>query len=223
MTGLAIVIPVEIICVACSPPLFCKAEVLRMEGGTCEVRLLQPEGRLEVGHRLILDCWGNDRLRILGQVRAIDAERVEIDIRNSLPPDKRAYPRLFGGIEVRYKAVPRETWSEVSSAWLAGEAPAPDATWQTPDPFMDFSVSGLKFEGPAPFVGGDFLLVELKVPLEDQAHRTTARVVRVDPLPTESESDSVSHMQVAIHFLDLTRPTAEALVRFTLHLQEALL
>lgn len=225
MTESYVAIPVELICVACSPPLFGKADLIDMEPSSCILRLAEPETPLQKGFHVIIDCWGNDRMRILGQVTEIEQDRVFVAIRKSMAPDKRIFPRLYGGIEIRYRHVDKERWEEASRSWMAGEPDTAPEEWLAPDPFMDFSVSGLKFEGPGDFASDECLLVELKVPLDEELRRATARVVRVDLASPQADPATrrAGPNQIAIHFLELPLKTAESLVRFTLHLQEALL
>jgi hypothetical protein len=110
------------------------------------------------------------------------------------------------------------------------DGPAREGEWWEPDPFMDFSGSGLKFEDRLHCEAGDLVLLELSIPPAETLWRATARVVRVEPIEREGVEDAdpatgdrePTH-RVAIEFIDLPQEAAEALAAFTLKIQGALL
>jgi hypothetical protein len=218
-------IPVEVICVSCTPPIFARGRLRSRSIDRCTVELVAPAPRLVRGLRVIIDCGPAGPGRILGQVESTDGTLVTLGSHKTIPFDKRSFPRLYGGIQLRYRVVPADRWEHAARDWMLGFPDgAPEEEWRVPDPFMDFSVSGLKFEGPAGAAQNDLLLVEMRVPGDDLARRATARVVRVDPLPpTGDEPKPAGYVQTAVHFLDLPQGSAEALVRFTLQLQQVLM
>jgi hypothetical protein len=95
---------------------------------------------------------------------------------------------------------------------------------------MDFSGSGLKFEDQERCAAGDTLLLELSVPPSDVWFRATAVVVRLLPIPPEEremtergdDGPAPTH-QVAVHFTNLPAEAVEALMEFTLRVQDALI
>jgi|WetSurMetagenome_2_1015567.scaffolds.fasta_scaffold610952_1 hypothetical protein len=218
-------IPVEVICVTSSPPIFAQGRMWESNKELCRVDLSAPEPRLVKGLRVIVDCGDQGPGRILGQVERSEGTLLVVTTNKIIPPDKRVFPRLYGGIQLRYRVVSASRWDRVSRDWMAGFAdPAPASDWIVPDPFMDFSVSGLKFEGPQDCGPDDLMLVEMQVPGDDLPRRATARVMRVDPLPLDHDDPKTTGFrQIAVAFVDLPQGAAEALVRFTLQIQEVMM
>jgi len=138
---------------------------------------------------------------------------------------------MYGGIHVRYRVLAAGEGEEAASAWAAGgDAPGEGGAWREPDPFMDFSGTGLRFEDQLHCKREDRMIIELRLPSSEDLWRATARVVRVDTLRTEDfeargEQKPVSAPthQIAVQFVDLPADATEALTAFGMRIQDALL
>lgn len=224
-------VPVEIICLSVSPPLIRKGRVSCQGDGPCEVVLEEPEPRLEAGMRVVLDGGPGRDLRIKGLVKGMEGLCLRIETERVVPPDKRSFPRMYGGIHVRYRVLAADEGEKEAAAWMAGGDPSgEEGVWREPDPFMDFSGTGLRFEGQLHCKREDRILVELRLPSSEDLWRATARVVRVDPIRTEDieARDEMKPVpapthQIAVEFVDLPADAAEALTAFGMRIQDALL
>ena len=224
-------VPVEMICLSVSPPVIRNGRVTCQGEGPCEVVLEEPEPRLEPGMRVVLDGGPDRDLRIKGLVTGVEGPRLRVQLERVVPPDKRSFPRMYGGIHVRYRVLAAGQGDEGASAWVAGgDEPAGGGVWREPDPFMDFSGTGLRFEDQLHCRPEDRLLIELRLPSSEDLWRATARVVRVDPIRSddlggreEKEPASVPTHQIAVEFLEMPADATEALTEFGMRIQDALL
>lgn len=224
-------VPVEVVCLSVSPPVIRKGRVTCQGKGPCEVVLEAPEPRLAPGMRLVLDGGPDRRFRIKGLIAEAEGNRLRVDTERVVPPDKRSFPRMYGGIHLRYRVLaPGETEKDFA-AWLAGaDLQGREGGWREPDPFMDFSGTGLRFEDELHCGQDDHVLIELRLPAAEHAWRTAARVVRVDPIRPddwkrgeEADQEQARTHQIAVEFIDLPADATEALTEFAMRIQEALL
>ena len=125
--------------------------------------------------------------------------------------DKRDFPRLHAGLPVRYRAAS----DTEASQWIAGEPVGGE--WVEPDPYMNFSVGGLRFECDSEIASGDLLIIELRVGESSPLWRTTGRVIRTF---AATDHDGCS---VAVSFEHLPADALNALSELTLQIQESLL
>ena len=125
--------------------------------------------------------------------------------------DKRDFPRLHAGLPIRY----RIATDEEARLWIAGEPVG--GAWVEPDPYMNFSVGGLRFECPEGVPERALLLMELRVGDTSPLWRTTGRVIRVFSA-TEHAGCSV-----AVSFEHLPTDALNALSDLTLQIQDSLL
>jgi hypothetical protein len=223
--------PVEIVCLSVTPPVIRKARATFPGEGPCEVVLEEPEPRLEPGMRVVLDGGPGRGVRIKGRIAAIEGNRLRVETERVVPPDKRSFPRMFGGIHVRYRVLAEGEIGELGSAWVSGAAaPGKEGEWREPDPFMDFSGTGLRFEDQLHCRTKDLLLIELAVPSSEDRWHGTARVVRVDPIGPEDlegrdeeERKRAPTHQIAVEFVELPTEATEAITSFAMRIQDALL
>jgi hypothetical protein len=146
---------------------------------------------------------------------------VEISKETVHQRDMRDFPRLWAGLPIRYQnAAQSGTDTEaVRSAWNAGAAT--DGVWYTPDPYMNFSVGGLRFNAPPSVKESDVLLIELCLVEGGTTWRTTGKVMRVfDDL---HETDQGPQNSVAVAFIDLPSDALDELSNLTLQIQDTLL
>jgi hypothetical protein len=218
-------VPVEVLSLASDPPLILSGRVTCRDEGTCDVLLDQAEHGFAEGMKVIVDAGEATELRVVGTIGLVQDNLIHVESRTLVRRDKRIFPRTYGGIRLRYMVVP----PQAVAAWIE-HGTAPDGTWCEPDPFMDFSGSGLKFEDVERCKAEDSLLLELRIPPEEDWFRASARVVRLFPIPPEevesAERDPgqlVPTHQIAVHFEVLPSEAVEALMAFTLRVQDALI
>jgi len=125
--------------------------------------------------------------------------------------DKRDFPRLHAGLPIRY----RPASDTEASQWVAGEPVGGE--WLEPDPYMNFSVGGLRFECNSEVASGDLLIIELRVGDSGPLWRTTGRVIRIFAASEDAKCS------VAVSFEHLPTDALNALSELTLQIQESLL
>lgn len=224
-------VPVEILCLSVTPPVIRRGRVTCPGKGPCEVVLEEAEPRLEPGMRVVLDGGPDRPFRIKGLIANAEGASLRIETERVVPPDKRSFPRMYGGVHIRYRVLGPGEADKGASAWLSGEEmPGGEGEWREPDPFMDFSGTGLRFEDRHPCKPEDRMLIELRLPSSKDSWRTTARVVRVDPIRSdeleaggEVGKDPAPTHQIAVQFLDIPPEATEALTEFAMRIQDALL
>ena len=181
---------------------------------------------LEVGTRLVLNLRDGHRRRVTATIRERAGAHVRAEEHRATAPDNRTYPRLAGGVPLRYRAADPQRLDAEVDHWMSGQDDtAPPSAWRTPDPFMNFSVTGLRFDDEALVEEGETLLCELGVPGSEERWRAAARVVRVLPLePGEQELASTGRSathSVAVHFIALPPDAGDALTHYAIRLQRA--
>jgi hypothetical protein len=154
--------------------------------------------------------------RVIAAVASLVGQRLVADIRRVGGGDKREYPRVDGALHLCYRL---GATLESAEGWLAGGTPPGEE--HTPDPFMNLSVTGIQFEDVATCREGDLLLVEFKVPGEGRAWRCAASVVRVLPIPPDERDTTIpATHRIAVNLLRIPPEGAEALLRYTIRLQD---
>jgi len=222
--GQPISVPLEVVCTTLVPPVIAHGRVTHYDGESYDCSLEDPVPPLERGSQVILDMTAARAPRVIATVSEIQGTRFCFIQKSVNPPDKRVFPRLYGNVDLRYRKVASESDAAVG-AWLAGGLEeAGEHQWREPDPFMNFSVTGLKFDDSGVCEPNDTLLCQFKVPTSDVSYRATARVIRVDPIEDELEDDPnpTSH-SIALEFLEMPKEGREALSEFTLLIQGVLL
>lgn len=206
--------PVELTCPTSDPPVHMSATMIEYDGEACIIRTPEPV-LLPLGARAVLTS-DREGIRILGKVMDTDGFEVRLDVIRVVRKDKRDYPRMNGGIDMRYRVVGPNESTRAEQAWLRGfEDVSSDHVWHRPHPFMNFSGSGIRFRDDVPCAADDTLLLEMTVPTGDEKYRATARVVRVFP------HISGEGYAIAVQFRRLPKDAIDALRQFTLDLQIA--
>jgi len=220
----------QVLCLSTTPPLIKTARVVRCEAGGMELDLDDPDAGFQEGLHVVLAGAEEAPFRVMGVVTGLDGRRLRVKTDRVVESDKRDFPRIQGGISVRYRVLgPQDSPAHVD-AWIAGGDFPSQGAWRVPDPFMDFSGSGLRFDDRLTCSEGDRLLVELQVPPSGSRWRAAARVVRLSPIRQEEEEvlaadlpQGVPTHHIAVAFENLPAEATEALAAFTLRIQDALL
>lgn len=214
----------DIIALKAMPPLFGQGRVDFEGPSTCTVETPSDTSALKSGMDILIDASREAGCRLIGQVDKVAPGHLRVRILKVVPTDQRIYPRMWGGIDLRYIPLPKGTPEATLKEWLAG-GPL-EGTWYHPEPFMDFSASGLRFEHRATCAKDDIVLVEFRLPFRGETLRATSVVVRVAPLTAEEleEQDPTLEApathEIAIQFCEMGPGAIEALMDFTRRLQE---
>ena len=214
--------PVSIVHAASTPPLLVKGRCIAQEGDV--VTLEVPEGTVfPDGASLIVDFApeaGVTRAIVHPlESGAVAGGRMRAKVVRVPTPEKREYPRMNGGITLRYFVIKGDPVAG-TDAWMRGGA-AP-ATLFEPDPFMNFSVTGLAFDDLENCKDGDTLGFTITVPRADHTWRGACSVVRVWRIPVDERDDSIpATHRVAVHFTELPDDARAALKAHTEHIQDA--
>jgi len=219
----------QVLCLSATPPLIKTGRVVSCGAEELELDLEDPHAGFREGLHVVLAGGEETPFRIMGIVSGVQGRRLRLKTERVVDIDKRDFPRLQGGISVRYRRLGDAESGDAAQAWVAGEASPGEGEWQVPDPFMDFSGSGLRFEDRLCCSEGDLLLVEMQVPPSGNLWRATARVVRLTPIREQEETqqknagrNAPTH-HVAVAFEHVPREVVEALAAYTLRIQDALL
>jgi len=221
----------QVLCLSATPPLIKKARILHARDDGMELDLGDPEAALQEGMHVVLAGDAQVPFRIMGVVTSVKGSRVQVRAERRVESDKRDFPRLQGGLCVRYRVLGKREAPEAVEAWLAGGPPSPgEGPWNEPDPFMDFSSSGLRFDDRLICEVGDRVLLEMQVPPSGEKWRVAADVVRVTPVLREEAEDQDDEARkrgpthhIAVRFERLPGGASEALAAFALRIQDALL
>ena len=145
-----------------------------------------------------------------GRVLEASGDGVMVQVLGHHRPDRREFARAWGPVHVRYQTISEEGYELAAKRWLErGDGVA--RRWVQPDLFMNFSGSGLRFDGAEAVQPGDRALVGVRVPGDDREHRLTAVVVA-----GSGEADATT----ALHFLQASEGAIMALVEFAERIQE---
>jgi c-di-GMP-binding flagellar brake protein YcgR len=205
-------------CPTVSPPVHTSGTLLHYDGDSCRVELSEPDLDIPEESRTVLSLSGRYGLRILGVVESSEDNRLSLRVLRVQRKDKRDYPRMSGNVDMRYRTVQGTDNAQIQRMWLSGLSDANDPSpWYSPDPFMNFSGSGVRFRDAPTVEAEDQLLIELTIPSSEKSFRLIGTVVRVEP-GDESAEDDRTHF-VAVRFNELPSDATEALTRFTLELQ----
>jgi hypothetical protein len=212
--------PVDLVCTGGAIPFMASGHALFADGAWT-VHLDREVGHLNPGTAAILSFTDPDQPRIIGQVVEASGNRLLVAEKHKREREKRAYPRLVGGVPLRYRLLHRTEERAETLAWLSGDkSPLNRGEWITPDDLMNFSVTGLRFESDAEAEAGQVLLLDLGV----RGHgswRCTARVVRTFDAPPDGVPNG--SRSLAVSFEVIPTEAEEALTEMTLAIQDAML
>lgn len=219
--GQPISVPVEVICIGAPPLRVLRGHLRRYDRRTYDVELEDAGTEVPAGTRVVLNLRAAGGHRVRGVVSVSRRGRLQVHEQDVSPPEKRSFPRLLGAIPLRWCPAPSPVDHAAVARWLAGgAAPVPPDAWSEPDPLMNFSVTGLRFDDGRPATVGATVLLELGVADEPRRWRATGRVVRAErPV---SPADPEAPWTIAIEFVELPAGAREALTAYTLRRQQHL-
>jgi hypothetical protein len=231
--GKPISVSIDLVCTSLVPPMIARGRVTHYDGEAFELEVDEPVPPLNTGSQVILDFTDGDRPRVIAAVSEVQGRRIRVSEKSVSHRDKRAFPRLYGSVKLRYRKREDGESDTALTTWLSGGLEEAGPTWFKPDPFMNFSVTGLKFEDQETCANDDTLLLEFSVPTSNKTFRCQSRVARVAPIEPETSAfdhedsgelpgDIPTH-SVAVEFIDMPREGREALSEFTLLIQGVLL
>ena len=226
--GQPISVPVEVVCTSLVPPVIVHGRITHYDGSAFELTIHEPVPPLEPGSQVILDLSSTDAPRIIATASEIHGTRLRVLQKSVNPPDKRVFPRLYGNVELKYRVIDPTEGPSAPRVWVEGGMEDASATpWREPDPFMNFSVTGLKFDDTDSLCSlNDLLAISFSVPTADESFRATARVARIEAIErtdARAEGEEPPNTSVAVEFQDMPREGREALSEFTLLIQGVLL
>jgi hypothetical protein len=127
----------------------------------------------EVSGSAVLYFPETDRERALTVITRSEGTEIHCQEGKHISPDKRAFPRLYAGIKVLYQTInPAE-----SVGWYEGTKELED-NWHHTDEYMNFSVTGLAFEGSGHCACDDLLALRISVGNAPHEWRALAKPVR---------------------------------------------
>ncbi len=200
-------------------------------GPDLEIRLDEPPSQLVSGDQVILSFFDVRLPKVIANVTTAGNGTLRCAPRLVKEQERRYYPRMFGGIQLRYRNVGQGAASQaIARAWLAGDPmPAREGRWVVPDEFMNFSVTGLAFDTITGCHTDDLVLLEMGLRNGEERWRATARVIRVIPVPEDELDASVNvdgqavSDRVAVNFEQIPSSAQAKLVDMTMSIQEALI
>ncbi len=198
------------------PPRIVEGVVLEHADGHVEVALPDGTSMPKPGAALVLEFPGSGQPREMATVLSVEGQKFKTKLRIR-HQDQRDAARLYAGLRLSYCVVPADKPVD-AAAWLAG-GDAPSELFQ-PDPYMNFSLTGLQFEDVARCAGGDFILFTLQLPKKRAVWRGIGKVVRVGVIPPgERESESQATHRIAMQFTELPEEARAALLDLTGRMQ----
>ena len=206
---------VEVLCLTTEGPLWLHGHARMLEDESIELMLdADPKGCI-VGSKVILTIPGSPGPMMSLLVEETDGRQLFLRPAKVHHRDKRLFPRHFGHIPLRYRLVDPSEGELIIHRWIR-EGGGPAKGWEQPEPYMNFSVSGVSFERKDPPDMDQQVLVDLGVGDIDHRWKVLAQVVRVLELPDDK-------YEVALSFENISEDAREALSSLTLSIQEALL
>lgn len=206
-------------------PVMVNGTVLDDTDSTLVVQYSGNAGALASGAKVVLS-FDDGTDKVSGTVTNVESSgnsdcTIQVSKETVHQRDMRDFPRLWAGLPIRYQNASKASANteEIRTAW--NEKGASDGVWYTPDPYMNFSVGGLRFNAPPSVEESDVLLIELRLSEGGAAWRTTGKVMRVfDDL---HETDQGPQNSVAVAFIDLPADALDGLSDLTLQIQDTLL
>lgn len=212
---------VEIVCAVGDVPFLARGRVRHEQQGTYTIDVDRDASSLPSGARIILSYPDGQSDRIVAKVDRVSGNELVCSQQQLRQRERREFPRLHGGVPVRYRRVSAADFTGTAARWLRGsEDPVvlgPDEAWVEPERFMNYSVTGLRFRTDDEVKLHEIMLLELGVPDSPDRWRCTARCVHAGTNP-----DGPGQI-IALEFVQIPGAAREALTNMTLEAQALLL
>ena len=212
---------VEIVCTAGEIPFLATGSIRSEDSGVYTIDVDRDTSALQAGARIILSYPDGQSDRIVAVVNQAEGNELVCSLQQLRQRERREFPRLHGGVPVRYRRVPAADFTSIANRWLAGSNDADvlgsESEWVEPGRFMNYSVTGLRFNTPDVIPLQEVILLEFGVPDRADRWRCTARCVFSGDNP--DGNDRI----VAIEFVQISGEAREALTNMTLEAQSMLL
>jgi len=213
---------VDVVCTSLVPPVIARGRITHYDGLAYDLEIDEPVPPITIGAQVILDLTEQQGARVIATISEVQGRRMKAAQKAVSEPDKRAFPRLYGSVDLQYRNAKEGENASTIDAWIASGLEGAGETWHTPDPFMNFSVTGLKFEETTNHDIGEILLLSFTIPTSDTTFRCRGKVARCKELPNQA-GVAIKSNSIAVEFLDMSPEGREALSEFTLLIQGVLL
>ena len=209
----------ELVCTSGPSPFIAEGRAVE-RGDVWIVHLSRDASSLAIGTHAILSFEDDDQPRVIGRIAGVNGNRIELEQRVLRARERRAFPRLIGGLQLSVRALSATEEAGEVAAWTRGDdGPSERGEWFQPDELMNFSVTGLRFDSPPEVLANQILLIDMGV-RKFGRWRCVAEVVRVFTEPLDGSSGSG---QVAVQFIEIPTDAENALSEMTLAIQESML
>jgi hypothetical protein len=212
---------IEIVCAAGAIPFLARGRVRNQNQGTYTIDVDRDASQLPAGARIILSYPDGRSDRIVAKVDSVAGNELVCSQQQLRQRERREFPRLHGGLPIRYRRVAQAAFTGTAARWLRGSTdPAivgADDDWVQPGRFMNYSVTGLRFRTDDEISLNEVLLIELGVPDRAERWRCTGRCVFAGANP-DGEGNVI-----AIEFIVIPSEARGALTDMTLEAQAVLL
>ena len=161
------------------------------------------ETDLTISGSVVLNFPDSDRERVMTRLATASAPLYQFQESRRVTPDKRNYPRLYAGLQVHYR--------------LEGAT-----EWHHTDEYMNFSVSGLAFEGTGVVPSGAAIDLKIAMSGEEREWIVSGKVIRCDALAEaeqqELQTGLTTNSSLAVAFTRVPADCREALEALTLRM-----
>tara|TARA_B110000037_G_C17106126_1_gene499899 strand:- start:1022 stop:1699 length:678 start_codon:yes stop_codon:yes gene_type:complete len=213
---------VDVVCTSLVPPVIARGRITHFDGLAYDLEIDEPVPPISVGAQVILDLTEIRGARVIATISEVQGSHMKAAQKAVSEPDKRAFPRLYGSVDLAFRAIKPDESEASIDAWISSGLETAGESWHSPDPFMNFSVTGLKFEEYTTHKIGDVILLGFTVPTSESIFRCRGKVARCKELPNQS-GVAIKSNSIAVEFLDMSPEGREALSEFTLLIQGVLL
>jgi hypothetical protein len=216
-----LILSVQLVSTARDLPVAANGQATLHSSEIVELDMASDMSHLADGDLVILTFPDAEMPRMEAVVREVKGTRLLCSSRRLREAERRDYPRLHAGLPLRFRVLRGADRESLASSWIEGEDQAlSSGDWIQPDEFMNFSVTGLAFEGANWAQADDLLLLEMRFRDLDQPLRATARVIRVFTLNVNQTTEGHSH-RTAIQFENMPDSVRQALSNLTLQIQDS--
>ncbi len=212
---------VDIVCAKGDVPFLARGRVRTEQSGTYTIDVDRDTSHLPIGARVILSQPDGRSDRIVARVDSVAGNELVCSQEQVRQRERREFPRLHGGLPVRYRRVPKADFTATAARWLRGsehpQVVGVEADWRQPGRFMNYSVTGLRFRTEDAVSMHEVVLLELGVAEGPDRWRCTARCV----FAGEQEDDGTQ--VIAFEFAQIPAAARAALTDMSLDAQAILL